>query len=96
MTRRPVSVTQAERIVAVAIKMGTVIVTAAAPARHGHIIHAIYNLNRKHHILPSDQGFLTTLGRFVDRREARMIADIQGQVTSSGPGFQELFSEDVW
>lgn len=44
------------------------------------------------------QGFLTTNKRFVDRVEARIIAESCGQIldskyTSHG---KELYSEDVW
>lgn len=85
-----------ERIVAAAVKVGAVVVSAAAPARHGHLIQTIHNLNRKHHIPPSDQGFLTSTGRFVNRKEARMIADIEGQIIRDVHGLPELFSEDVW
>jgi len=42
---------------------------------------------------PSDEmGFLTSMGRFVDRREARMIGAEAGQCS---PSSRELLSSDV-
>ena len=42
------------------------------------------------------QGFLTNNKRFVDRVEARQIAEKQGQLLPSCSKGNELFSEDVW
>lgn len=74
------------------------------PARH----HDIFRMMRTTHVpLPneSEQGFLTDTGRFVDRFEARKIAEAAGQLIASviddkGRAYQrphdQLFSEDVW
>jgi hypothetical protein len=45
------------------------------------------------------QGFITTKGRFVDRKEARIVAFKAGQVkdwTSNHRDILELFSEDLY
>lgn len=65
--------------------------TQPAPARHHHILHT----------MPGDalnvtQGFLTSTGRFVARKEARGIAVAAGQVKASTVSGPDLFSEDVW
>lgn len=62
------------------------------PARHHHILHAMPEMGRS----PSRsmQGFLTSTGRFVGRRQARVIAIRAGQVEPNG--IAELFSEDLW
>jgi len=44
---------------------------------------------------PSDQGFFTSKGRFVNRKEAAIIAKTAGQV-SSNFSQSRLFSEDLW
>ncbi len=44
----------------------------------------------------STQGFITSLDRFVDRREARVIADAAGQCIERDGSRPELYSEDVW
>lgn len=42
---------------------------------------------------PADQGFFTSAGRFVDRREAARIAYESGQITQP---VTQLFSEDIY
>lgn len=42
------------------------------------------------------QGFLTSKGRFVDRREAWMIALASGQVDPEPWEGSQLFSENLW
>lgn len=42
------------------------------------------------------QGFLTTKNRFVDRIEARQIAERQSQLLPKCSKSNELYSEDVW
>lgn len=42
------------------------------------------------------QGFLTSKGRFVDRKEAYKIALTAGQIDSSNGVDGELFSEDLY
>lgn len=54
---------------------------------------------------PKDQGFYTSKGRFVDRKEAMKIAFVCGQIfsiekamrkTELGTEWQDLFSEDLY
>jgi len=42
------------------------------------------------------QGFLTSKGRFVDRKEAWKIARAAGQIDDNGGCERELFSEDLY
>lgn len=44
---------------------------------------------------PSDQGFYTSKGRFVGRKEAAIIAKTAGQVSKDFKQVR-LFSEDLW
>lgn len=66
--------------------------TQPAPARHHHILHS----------MPGDslnviQGFLTSTGRFVGRKEAWSLAVAAGQlVPKPGASVPDLFSEDLW
>lgn len=84
------------RVVAVAIRVGDMIATQPAPARHADILAMLYNLNRTLVVRPSGQGFLTDAGEFVDRKQARRIAvDADQLLPRHHPG-PELYSEDVW
>ena len=94
LTITPKDAPEAERIISVACRMGDLILSAPAPARHGHVLRAA-------RCEPGDQGFLTSEGRFVDRKEAYRIARASGQpwVRMEGPEYyqgDELYSEDVW
>lgn len=87
----------AERIVAAAVQIEGVTISLPRPARHGTILACTsYSLNME----PGRelQGFLTSTGRFVNRIQARHIADIAGQKPgrSGGRDNPELFSEDLW
>lgn len=42
------------------------------------------------------QGFLTSGGRFVDRKEALKLATAAGQMKNTPHPSGDLFSEDVW
>jgi len=42
------------------------------------------------------QGFLTSAGRFVNRKEAWRIARNAGQIDDNGGYERELFSEDLY
>lgn len=44
----------------------------------------------------AEQGFFTSTGRFVDRREACAIATAAGQIVSKTLPADQLFSEDLW
>ncbi|MBS3648889.1 hypothetical protein KEU06_09745 [Pseudaminobacter sp. 19-2017] len=70
------------------------------PARHGEVIRLVNSLYQKGNpefvILPEEQGFVTSHGRFVGRREARAIASLAGQTSSRDYNMTDLFSEDLW
>lgn len=70
-----------------------VIVSAPPPARHHNLFIAYERLGT-----PDEQGFLTSLGRFVGRREALALALMSGQPMIDHPSrhADHLFSEDLW
>lgn len=83
------------RIVAVAANVGTVIVSAPDPARHGEVLTGLRYLGVTTVVQPREQGFLTAEGHFVGRREAADIALLSGQIERlKWP--PELYSEDLW
>lgn len=87
-------------IVAAAVKIpnevygGDLIISQPPPARHFTLLHPLFDFGIKPY--STDQGFLTSDGRFVDRVEAFVIAEQAGQLMwdPSVPGV--LFSEDLW
>lgn len=85
-----------EEIVAAALRIGSMTISAPPPARHHTLLHAFHAYNRKTMIKTTDQGFLTSAGRFVGREEAVEIAVAAAQILK--PKFQpnQLFSEDLW
>lgn len=68
------------------------IVSLPRPARHGDILHRIPTA------LASTQGFITSTGRFVNRREGWKIAEAAGQFCECAPTGSPgtLYSEDMW
>jgi hypothetical protein len=90
------------RIVAVAIRRDDLVLTIPRPARHHHIFHAADAAGFP--LSHFDQGFVTSDGLFVEREEARRIAEAADQLIEcrgqDGIPFvrqhPELFSEDVW
>jgi hypothetical protein len=86
----------AEMIVAAALQLDGVTRSMPAPARHHTILHAIdaqgYSPETMARMV---QGFLTSEGRFVGRREATSIAVIAEQIQN--PKWPpDLYSEDLW
>lgn len=85
------------KIVAVALRDRTGKVhTLPSPNRHHNVINMMYaeGLRGKDF---HEQGFLTSDGTYVDRREARKIADAANQcIPERDYEMAELFSEDVW
>lgn len=92
-------------IVTAAVRLGDLILSLPRPARHHNIIqmpmfHALRA--RVDRAVPTEQGFLTSRGKFADRKEACAIALANGQLAvglghrkKSGPE-DTLFSEDLW
>lgn len=65
------------------------------PARHHQVIALMgpaYLERRGEHV----QGFITSLGRFVNRRRARQIAELAKQLSARAWRAPQLTSEDVW
>lgn len=85
-----------ERIIAAAVFYGATI-SLPPPARHHTILQTmelvmgIDALAGGHH-----QGFLTDLGRYVNRVEGYYIAHRAGQLIRNTSGDPELYSEDLW
>lgn len=64
------------------------------PARHATLFAlAVF---RDTYADPCRQGFTTSAGRFVDRIEARRIAEANGQISPTARSSIELLSEDIW
>ena len=85
-----------ERIISAAIHWQGVICSLPSPARHHSLFHALHSAGAEGPIV-CEQGFLTSTGRFVNRVEAKHIAEAVGQIrTNAKPHPRELFSEDLW
>lgn len=67
------------------------------PGRHFHIIRALAHVGYEIPI-KGEQGFITSDGEFVDRKEAFEIATQAQQILAHRKtgNLQLLFSEDVW
>lgn len=94
---QPKPVSNVEHIVAAAIQIDGVTISLPRPARHGTVLAAA-DWYLKTEPGREVQGFLTSTGRFVNRIQARHIADIAGQKPgrSGGRDNPELYSEDLW
>lgn len=70
-----------------------------AGLRHAYCIASFVALTGKRSVLTECgeyvQGFITTKDRFVDRKEAMLLAREAGQVPKT-QSFEELFSEDLY
>lgn len=88
-----------ERIVAAAMMAeDRGVYSMPPPARHGQVgrlVDACYP-DEPGMQLRSWQGFVTSHGRFVDRRKARIIANKASQTSARDMHSVELFSEDLW
>ena len=86
-----------ERIIAAAIHRGGIVCSMPAPARHASIINAAVRDLGLEPPFVGEQGFLTSVGRFVNRKEAKFIAFNAGQIRAgANTSNPELFSEDLW
>lgn len=65
------------------------------PSRHGEVVRSIGGMYG-----PSVQGFLTSQGHFINRRQAMLLARRNGQLNRdmSENSYQgeDLYSEDLW
>ena len=80
---------------AVAITQDGIVYTLPKPARHADVIAEIVKRCGKYRPYNGEQGFITSLGTFVDREQAALLAVYSGQVTKL-LNDRELFSEDLW
>jgi hypothetical protein len=73
---------EVEKIVSAALKVGREVISLPPPARHADVIrYALVGTPSSEVYGPeSVEGFLTSTGRFVDRVEAGKIARDAGQV----------------
>lgn len=71
-----------------------VIYAVMMPGRHSDCNWAIWADGKVHD--PRREGFLTSRGRYVDRKEALVIATLNGQVRTKHGSPDELYSEDMW
>lgn len=98
-----------DRIIASAIRFNGTIYTVPRPGRHHDVICHIVDTHPAIKPVGGEQGFIAsdgaTQGRFVDRLEARKIAEAAGQLIAGrrdndGVPYVaqdgRLFSEDVW
>lgn len=88
-------VPKGESIKAAAISHNGVVYYVPRPGRH----HNVCWLMSEQGLGPDTmryQGFVTSLGRFVNRREACVIAKEAGQIKQKTSPEYELFSEDMW
>ncbi len=65
------------------------------PSRHHHCIHEAWLVHQKQ-IVTESQGFITSEGRYVDRKEGLEIAIKAGQIIPSRHRGNQLYSESVW
>ena len=86
-------------IVAAAILFEGKVYSEPPPARHHTLLRIIAEelrvAGRPVIIRNEEQGFLTSLGKFVRRKPAAWIAQEAGQITEPKWGDQ-LYSEDLW
>lgn len=66
------------------------------PARHHHVMWTRLLIDGQRTPGDAEQGFLTTAGRFVDRKEGLEIAQRHGQIKEKHGHPDLLFSEDMW
>lgn len=84
-----------EIIVGVALEYQGALHSLPRPARHHDIIQILYQVH-KEMIVPDTEGFMTSTGRYVLRKEALSIAKNANQLLPSHEHPTELFSESVW
>ena len=88
------------RIVAAAFKVGDFVISSPPPSRHHDIGMALNKETGNQYFAvecgPDAQGFLTSDGEFVSRKQAMTIACATGQVDINNRRTTELFTEDLW
>lgn len=83
-------------IVAAAIKIGDLICSMPAPHHHGDIISGLAAAGVPIPVC-AVQGFLTSSGRFLDRREAAIRAVQKHQIPAAKVhADKQLYTDDLW
>jgi hypothetical protein len=85
-------VSEPERIECAAVRVGGVVYQVPRPERHCDAIRLAIAAGADY-VVQSEQGFVTSTGRFVDRAEAAALAQKAGQIVGLRT---RLFSEDLW
>lgn len=72
--------------------------TAMRGQRHSDCLGALRDRKKKPMLDPNAQGFITSLGRYVNRVEGRKLQDAAGIKSASPEGYMgnTLFSEDLY
>lgn len=84
-----------ERVESAAIRHDGTVYALAPPARHIDVIWFMWE-QRRELSMGTDQGFVTSRGRYVGRAEAARIAITAGQIERTQFQTDVLFSEDLW
>lgn len=86
------------KITHVAIRFRGTTYSLPAPNRHHDVIRHIAETTGAATVDAhgNDQGFLDADGNYWTRRQARVVAEREGQLIKRAGKFSELFSEDVW
>ncbi len=86
-----------ERIIGAAIEHPCgMIYVALNPGRHHHVIRMMDYMGVAGLDTTRRQGYMTTSGRFVDRRTGLHLATLSKQIVKKHPASWELYSEDMW
>lgn len=84
------------RIHQAAIREGDEVYTLSRPARHHDIIKHMVESGVPAPVT-GEQGFIDSSGRFLNRRQAAMVAHAAGQLPRDGLAHPpELYTEDLW
>lgn len=87
----------AETITRAAVRIPGSFYSVPAPGRHSDVVRVAREDGYTGAVGGSRQGFLTSTGRFVDRKEAHRIASAAGQIVKRCGGDAEtLYSENLW
>jgi hypothetical protein len=84
------------RIVRAAILYKGFVWSKPAPKRHSDIINEMFDILGEELDAPQAEGFVSSSGHFLDRREALLLARASGQTFLEEPPDDELFSENLW
>jgi hypothetical protein len=86
------------QITHVAIQYAGKTYSLPAPNRHHNVIRMIAAENGVGIRGPDKQGFLDETGKFLNRKDAMLIAQATGQLNRRPGGYNgdDLYSEDLW